>query len=59
MFKPKHSAFFGTALGVRRLVLTGMTSHQCVLFTARDAHVREYELIVPADCVAAGSREET
>jgi nicotinamidase-related amidase len=66
MFKPKHSAFFGTPLepllerlGVRRLVLTGMTSHQCVLFTAMDAHVREYELIVPADCVAAGSREET
>ena len=66
MFKPKHSAFFGTSLeplleqlGVRRLVLTGVTSHQCVLFTAMDAHVREYELIVPADCVAAGSREET
>lgn len=66
MFKPKHSAFFGTPLeslleqlGVRRLVLTGVTSHQCVLFTAMDAHVREYELIVPADCVGAGNREET
>jgi nicotinamidase-related amidase len=41
MFKPKHSAFFGTPLqsllqrlGVRRLVLSGTTSHQCVLFTA-------------------------
>jgi nicotinamidase-related amidase len=48
MFKPKHSAFFGTPLesllrelGIRRLVLTGITSHQCVLFTAMDAHVRE------------------
>jgi nicotinamidase-related amidase len=66
MFKPKHSAFFGTPLesllrelGIRRLVLTGITSHQCVLFTAMDAHVREYELLVPADCVGAGSREET
>ena len=66
MFKPKHSAFFGTPLesllgklGIRRLVLTGITSHQCVLFTAMDAHVREYELVVPADCVGAGSREET
>lgn len=66
MFKPKHSAFFGTPLeslleqlGVRRLVLTGVTSHQCVLFTAMDAHVREYELILPADCVGAGNREET
>lgn len=66
MFKPKHSAFFGTPvesllgeLRIRRLVLTGITSHQCVLFTAMDAHVREYELVVPADCVGAGSREET
>ena len=66
MFKPKHSAFFGTPLesllgqlGIRRLVLAGITSHQCVLFTAMDAHVREYQLVVPADCVGAGSREET
>jgi nicotinamidase-related amidase len=66
MFKPKHSAFFGTPLesllgelGVRRLVLTGITSHQCVLFTAMDAHVREYQLVMPADCVGAGSHRET
>jgi nicotinamidase-related amidase len=66
MFKPKHSAFFGTPLEslldelqVRRLVLTGITSHQCVLFTAMDAHVREFQVLVPADCVGAASREET
>jgi nicotinamidase-related amidase len=66
MFKPRHSAFFGTPLqslleqlDIRRVVLTGTMSHQCVLFTAMDAHVREYELIVPADCVGATSREET
>jgi nicotinamidase-related amidase len=66
MFKPKHSAFFGTPLesllrqlDIRRLVLTGVTSHQCVLFTAMDAHVREYQLVLPADCVGAGSRAET
>jgi nicotinamidase-related amidase len=66
VFKPKHSAFYGTPLeslleelGVRRLVLTGISSHQCVLFTAMDAHVREYELIVPSDCVGASAREET
>lgn len=65
MFKPKHSAFFGTPLesllgklGTRRLVLTGITAHQCVLFTAMDAHVREYQLLMPADCVGASSREE-
>ena len=66
MFKPKHSAFFGTPLesllgelAVRRLVLTGITAHQCVLFTAMDAHVREYEIVMPADCVGSGARTET
>lgn len=62
MFKPRHSAFFGTPLHtllqrlqVRRLVATGITSHQCVLFTAMDAHVREFELVIPADCIGAGA----
>jgi nicotinamidase-related amidase len=62
MFKPKHSAFFGTPLHtllqqlkVSTLILTGVTSHQCVLFTAMDAHVREYELIIPSDCLGAPS----
>jgi nicotinamidase-related amidase len=66
MFKPKHSAFFCTPLQplldqlqICRLVLTGITSHQCVLFTAMDAYVREYELVLALDCVGAGSREET
>ena len=66
MFKPRHSAFFGTPLqtllsqlAIRRLILTGITSHQCVLFTAMDAHVRDYELLVPKDCVGAGSIAET
>jgi nicotinamidase-related amidase len=60
LFKPRHSAFFGTPLqtllqqlGVRRLVLTGISAHQCVLFTAMDAHVREYEIVAPADCIGA------
>jgi nicotinamidase-related amidase len=66
VFKPKHSAFFGTPLesllgqlGVRRLILTGITAHQCVLFTGIDAYVRDYELVIPPDCVGSGSREET
>ena len=62
MFKPKHSAFFGTPLHtllqqlkISTLILTGVTSHQCVLFTAMDAHVREYDLIIPSDCIGAPS----
>lgn len=65
MFKPRHSGFYGTPLQpllerlrVTRLILTGMTGHQCVLFTAIDAHVRGFELIVPRDCIGGSSRKE-
>lgn len=60
VLKPKHSAFFSTALepllqslGVERLVLAGFAGDICVLFTAHDAHMREYELVVPTDCIAS------
>jgi len=66
MFKPRHSAFFGTPLqsllerlGTSKVIVTGLTSHQCVLFTAMDAHVREYQLIVPSDCICAGAAADT
>ncbi len=56
ILKPKHSGFFATPLtallehfGTRKLVLTGVTTEQCILFTAMDAYVREYELLVPSD----------
>jgi nicotinamidase-related amidase len=66
VLKPRHSAFYATPLeallqhlGTTRLILTGVSSHQCVLFTANDAHVRNYELLVPADCVGAASSGDT
>jgi nicotinamidase-related amidase len=66
ILKPKHSAFFATGLGalleylgVKTLVLTGTTSHQCVLFTANDAYVRDLRLVIPRDCVAARSSGDT
>lgn len=58
--KPKHSAFFETPLETllakleaRRLVICGVATDGCVLATAMDAHMREYEVHVPRDCVAA------
>ena len=58
--KPQFSGFYATTLpavlprlGVSRLVLTGIAADICVLFTAADAHMREYELWVPADAVAS------
>jgi nicotinamidase-related amidase len=60
VIKPKHSGFFATALGTllehlgaTRLVLTGVSTDQCVLFTANDAYVRDFALRIPRDCVAA------
>ena len=60
VLKPKHSAFFSTSLevllsylGAKKLIVTGFAGDICVLFTANDAYMRDYELIVPADCIAS------
>lgn len=60
VLKPKHSAFFATplelllqSLSVQRLILTGVTGDQCILYTAADAYMREYGLFIPADCTAS------
>lgn len=66
ILKPRHSAFYATPLevllqhlGTKRLILTGVSSHQCVLFTANDAHLRNYELVVPSDCIAGPTQRES
>ena len=66
VLKPRHSAFHQTALslllqdlGVRRLILTGVAADNCVLATATDARVHDFDLLVPADCVASETRERT
>ncbi len=65
VLKPKHSAFYQTPLdlllkhfGAKRLILTGVATNSCVLFSASDAYMRDMELIVPRDCVAACNAEE-
>lgn len=40
-------------LGAETLILAGFTADTCVLFTANDAFVRDYQLIIPSDCVAS------
>lgn len=65
VLKPRHSAFYATPLdvllehiGAKRLILTGVSSLQCVLFTATDAHVRSFEVIVPSDCIGGPSSRD-
>lgn len=60
VLKPKHSGFQYTTLdillahlGARTLILAGVAGNFCVLFTAHDAYMRDYRLIVPSDCVAS------
>ena len=60
VLKPKHSGFFSTTLDTllaylraRTLILTGLTADNCVLFTASDAYLRDFDVIVTPDCVAS------
>jgi nicotinamidase-related amidase len=64
ILKPKQSAFYGTPLEilldylkVRRLVIAGFTADICIFFTAQDAFVRDYDIIIPSDAVASQSRD--
>jgi len=60
VLKPKHSGFFQTtldllleSLGAETLILTGLAGNICVLFTANDAYMRGFDLVVPEDCIAS------
>jgi len=65
VLKPKHSGFFSTTLETllrylesKTLIITGIAGNFCVLFTANDAYMRDYDLIVPSDCTASNSALE-
>jgi nicotinamidase-related amidase len=64
VLKPKHSAFFQTNLeilldylGATTLILTGMAADICVLFSANDAYMRDFRIVIPSDCVASEDAE--
>jgi nicotinamidase-related amidase len=65
VLKPKHSGFFSSTLetllrylGTERLILTGIAGNYCVLFTANDAYMRDYKLLVPSDCTVSNTAAE-
>lgn len=60
VLKPHRSAFYSTSLmllleklGARKLIITGVTTDICILFSANDAYMRGFDVHVPSDCVAA------
>lgn len=62
VLKPKQSAFYATPLDlllrhlrVQRLVVTGVASDQCIVVTAAEGRMRDYDVVVPRDCVGAPS----
>jgi nicotinamidase-related amidase len=57
--KARHSAFYQTQLeyllrqeGIERLILAGQVTEQCILYSALDAYVRHFEVVIPRDAVA-------
>lgn len=65
VLKPKHSGFYCTSLdlllehlGAHSLILAGIAGNNCVLFTANDAYMRDFKLLVPADCSASQTEED-
>jgi len=62
--KTRYSAFYGTSLesilrtlGVRELILAGVTTNICVDSTARDASYRDYASIIAADATGEFERD--
>jgi nicotinamidase-related amidase len=65
VLKPKHSGFFSTTLETllryletQTAILTGIAGNFCVLFTANDAYMRDFNLFVPSDCTLSNTKKE-
>jgi nicotinamidase-related amidase len=65
VLKPKHSGFFSTTLETllryleaQTLILAGIAGNFCVLFTANDAYMRDFDLFVPSDCTVSNTKKE-
>jgi nicotinamidase-related amidase len=40
-------------LGTRTVIIAGFSADSCVSFTAHDAYLREYRLVIPSDGTAS------
>ncbi|HHT9130389.1 MAG TPA: cysteine hydrolase family protein [Candidatus Brocadiaceae bacterium] len=63
--KTSYSCFYKTSLakllkklGITHLIITGVVTNICVLYTAADAYMRGYRITIPQNCVAALTRVE-
>ena len=65
VLKPHLSGFHETPLdtllqgrNVERVVIGGFAADNCVFFTAVEAHMRDYKVVIPSDCCASEIDEE-
>jgi nicotinamidase-related amidase len=65
VLKPKHSAFYATPLDTllsymqaKTVMLAGLTTNACVLGTVMELYVRDFEIIVPSDCVCGLTQQD-
>ncbi|HEY3823473.1 MAG TPA: isochorismatase family cysteine hydrolase [Bryobacteraceae bacterium] len=65
VLKPMHSAFYQTPLdvllrhlGASSLIFAGLTTNSCILCSVHDANMRDYKIMVAADCCAARTARE-
>ncbi len=59
LVKARHSIFYETQLDymlrqqeIERVILIGQVTEQCILYSALDAYVRHYSIVIPRDAVA-------
>ena len=64
IIKPRWSAFFGTELdlilrrlGVRRVILAGTTTPNCIRTTCYDANALDYNVVILTDCTSSQTEE--
>jgi nicotinamidase-related amidase len=65
VLKPHLSGFHETPLDtllqsgeVETTIITGFAADNCVFFTAAEAHMRDYNVVVPSDCCESESTGE-
>ncbi|TLD43231.1 MAG: Nicotinamidase [Candidatus Jettenia ecosi] len=63
--KTSYSCFYKTSLdtllkklGITGVMITGVVTNICVLYTAAEAYMRGYKIVIPQDCVAALTQSE-
>ena len=63
--KKRYSCFYKTSLqkvlkqfGTTHLIITGVVTNICVLYTVYDAYMRSYTVTIPENCVTALTKKE-